>query len=468
MSANESTSPICHDSWRRLFDVEVIAAMLSEHPRAGEKLGAAPYEVRVERYWPQGAPKVRGIQVEWSVRARTGETSALFGQQRLDGKPQRARPPSEDTSRDPGHGNEPARGVFLRSADGRLLIHSPECDPILSQLATCLNAEDMGPRLSAFGFHGRGATAGLHCRLAGYRANRRAAIGYRFEPTQPLDPSLMGKTFRDSRGRELIQRHILVSEALRTVCGKRVRVPAPVGFDESLRLGVFFWMPGASLETVPHDGNRWMDAAVEAIGAIHELKLSGLPCFTAEDEARIVRRWGHALEQVAPELHTGVRTMIDRLLMRSGEIKTRHPRAIHRDFYDKQVVVDEGGVTVLDLDTLSLGDACVDLGNLLAHLYLKSLQHGESAGGFQSDAAAFLERYESRCGRVDRGTLGFFTASAFFRLGAVHSFRSHTQTFVPALWSAARALTEGGPLGWEQIGVPGKRSGQDCCVRGAA
>ena len=67
---------------------------------------------------------------------------------------------------------------------------------------------------------------------------------------------------------------------------------------------------------------------------------------------------------------------------------------VHRDFHDKQVVVQEhGGIGVLDFDTLSLGEPAVDVANALAHFELRALQGICSMAAARAAASAFLEGY---------------------------------------------------------------------------
>lgn len=47
---------------------------------------------------------------------------------------------------------------------------------------------------------------------------------------------------------------------------------------------------------------------------------------------------------------------------------------LHRDLHDKQLLIDDCRVGMLDVDTLGLGDPALDLGNLLAHLDLRVQQ----------------------------------------------------------------------------------------------
>jgi hypothetical protein len=67
---------------------------------------------------------------------------------------------------------------------------------------------------------------------------------------------------------------------------------------------------------------------------------------------------------------------------------------VHRDFHDKQVVVQEdGAIGVLDFDTLSLGEPALDVANALAHFELRSLQGLCTPATARETSRAFLEGY---------------------------------------------------------------------------
>lgn len=57
------------------------------------------------------------------------------------------------------------------------------------------------------------------------------------------------------------------------------------------------------------------------------------------------------------------------LVIGAGPVRGRS--LLHRDLHDKQLLVDDGRIGMLDVDTLVMGDAALDLGNLLAHLDLR-------------------------------------------------------------------------------------------------
>lgn len=104
----------------------------------------------------------------------------------------------------------------------------------------------------------------------------------------------------------------------------------------------------------------------------------GLPQHGLEAEQRIVDDWLMRMmlsEQVssncALELHQRSRQLCSRLAARGAAPLS----LLHRDLHDKQVLFTPQGPALLDFDTLALGDAALDLGNVLAHLRLRACQH---------------------------------------------------------------------------------------------
>jgi aminoglycoside phosphotransferase (APT) family kinase protein len=98
------------------------------------------------------------------------------------------------------------------------------------------------------------------------------------------------------------------------------------------------------------------------------------------------------------------------------------PVPIHRDLHDKQVLVEPGGgIGVLDFDTLALGDPALDLGNLLAHLDLRALQHRCSEVDAERLGAALLDGYGTRTTLRERAAA--YAQATRVRLACVYAFR---------------------------------------------
>ncbi len=59
---------------------------------------------------------------------------------------------------------------------------------------------------------------------------------------------------------------------------------------------------------------------------------------------------------------------------------------IHRDFYDKQLIVDGDSVALLDFDNLAIGDRAQDYGNFLGHCRLRQLQEPHNSQNINNGA----------------------------------------------------------------------------------
>ena len=404
------------------------------------------HDVRVDRCWPIGLPQPSGFAMEWSFSTR-GRRFSVYGE--LDGRRKRhsAGRACRGESARPHLTADGLRSLDFRVNGSSLTLRSPDQDALLPQLSVCLDSRIMSDRLAAFGLRGGGggpASVRFRCRLGGYRPGRRATMRFGRGPASGQGSHLCGKTFRDGRGRPLIEQHLRISEELRRACGGRVRVPSPVGFDEELGLALFAWMPGRRGESLIAAQESVLDAAAEALSVLHELPPQDRPEFSAEDEQLIVDRWRRVIERLLPEAATDAQSLAALLADASKHVRRLDVATIHRDFYEKQIILSSNCITVLDLDTLACGDAAVDLGNFAAHLLLRVLVSGRTRQEHQALVDRFLSVYEQRRGKTDPFQLSYYTASSLFRLGAVHSLRTATSGFREALWDAARRQLEYG------------------------
>jgi Ser/Thr protein kinase RdoA (MazF antagonist) len=113
---------------------------------------------------------------------------------------------------------------------------------------------------------------------------------------------------------------------------------------------------------------------------------------------------------------------------------------VHRDFNDTQILIDDDGrVGLLDFDSLSVGEAALDLANFIVHLEVRVLMGRFSAELARKVTAALLEGYGA-------------DADVYHRLrayaDAVHLRRACKKALAPRKAHAVPAA-----LGW--IGQPG-------------
>ncbi len=421
----------------RFFDPTTVADLLSRalgpDAAAGRTVGAA----RAERCWPGRNGQ---FAFEWSFALGRGPRRTLFGVVPAD-----TTTAESLETRVPEWTPEGPRGVCAYLPDCKLLVHSPDADPGLCQLSECLTPGRMAARLRPYwgGAVGRKSAAepAVDCRLLGYRAGRRAAIAYRQRRRGRGSAALLGKTFRDGRGERLAELHRQLGPQLAWHSHGRVLAPSAADYLPDVRMVLFDWAVGDSATDRLEARGQIVGAAVEVLATLHRTELDGLPVFTVDEERRIMKRWHRALRHVDPSVADAAAPLLEGLLAAAETVAPAPQRTIHRDFHDRQIIVHDQTTTLLDLDTLARGDPCVDLGNLVAHLYLAALMAEPSARGFAALTRDVARQYERQLEPVNRRTLAFFSGTALFRVGAVHALRTTTRRHSAALWAqAARVL----------------------------
>jgi hypothetical protein len=80
-------------------------------------------------------------------------------------------------------------------------------------------------------------------------------------------------------------------------------------------------------------------------------------------------------------------------------------------------------VTLLDLDLAHPGDPAEDVGNLMAHLVLRSLQAGRGLPPGRADAERFLGAYVRSTGSPTDGAVIGSGARTLLRLACLYRFR---------------------------------------------
>ncbi len=163
-------------------------------------------------------------------------------------------------------------------------------------------------------------------------------------------------------------------------------------------------------------------AAGQTLQGLHALPGDGLTPHTVAREREVVRGWLRHLRAYAPREAEELRPALGVVEALLRDLPPLAARPIHRDCYDRQIVAcDDGGIGMLDFDTLALGDPALDLANLLVHLELRVLQGICTAERARQASAAVLAGY--RPGSDLRARLPAYAAATRLRLACVYSFR---------------------------------------------
>jgi aminoglycoside phosphotransferase (APT) family kinase protein len=175
-----------------------------------------------------------------------------------------------------------------------------------------------------------------------------------------------------------------------------------------------------------------------AVRALHDTALpAGLPVHGPQDERRVLDGWLARRGWHAGPLPAEVPALAERVGRRLCA-EPAEPVLIHRDLHDKQLTVTaDGGVGLLDLDTLAVGEAALDLGNLLAHLELRALQGRCTPGQAGDLAAALVDGY--RPSAQVRRRLPAYLAASRLRLWCVYAFRPRWRPLLDTLLARVEA-----------------------------
>lgn len=205
------------------------------------------------------------------------------------------------------------------------------------------------------------------------------------------------------------------------------RTPQVLAVDESAGSVTTAALPGVSLHDLlgSNDAIPACLAAGAALARLHRAPLpSGLTVHRSADERRVVARWRHLADshglQLASFDSAGNPTALPPDELAQHEVAAEERTLIHRDFHDKQIIIDSHGTAgVLDFDLMAVGDPMLDLANLLVHLKLRAVQ------GLVADAptlrAAVLVGYQPTPEQQRR--MPALEQTTWARLAAVYAFR---------------------------------------------
>jgi hypothetical protein len=204
--------------------------------------------------------------------------------------------------------------------------------------------------------------------------------------------------------------------------------------------GLLLWseLRGIAMSELPGGGDLEQAARLAggALAALHAaeppqaVRAHG-PC----EEIAMLERWAGFAAQFAPAYGACAQALLPELGERLAALPTLR-RTVHRDFYDKQVIVSAGRAGLLDFDTLAVGDPALDLANALVHFELRALQGLYDEEHARAAAAALLDGYEGVSGapgadKTER--IGIYAAATRLRLACVYSFRPPWRRHVAAL-----------------------------------
>lgn len=278
--------------------------------------------------------------------------------------------------------------------------------------------------------------------------------------------SVYGKLFRGRRGERLFGRHRWLHQHLPGA----LDVPEPLGYHRRRRFLLMAELPGQSLAASlshPPSGGALDDTLARCgrmLAALHALRPPGdqaaaaRPSVPGQERDALFERHGAQEElgvlaraddrvELAP-WSPATRARFERLrreisgrlsgsaggigntggvgspdsasaVGRGGAI-ARPEGLFHRDLYPQQIIVGRSRCGLVDLDELCVGPGELDLGNLLAHLFLDEAQGAGAPRGRADGTARAILRGYARVGPFDSQAVLAYLGASVLRLATLN------------------------------------------------
>jgi aminoglycoside phosphotransferase (APT) family kinase protein len=280
-----------------------------------------------------------------------------------------------------------------------------------------------------------------------YVPARRCQLRYMFRRNGRVW-QLLGKMFREGRGETLFEDMQSVAGHFERHAPVDLTSPPPLAYLPEWNMVLQTHFPGSTLYQLMHQGLARDDAMAGAARSVSHLHSASFPLgvrYSMEDEltllSRSVAQLRHA--RLADDRFSSLLARIEEC---SKQISFLALVPVHRDFYDKQLLIHDGTTALIDLDTLALGPPEIDLANFLAHLELRRLQGVLGSQQAAVWAALFFKEYD-RCSTVsiDPQLIRFFMIATFLRLACKYRLKQHDKALAGGLLVLAASALQAFP-----------------------
>lgn len=167
----------------------------------------------------------------------------------------------------------------------------------------------------------------------------------------------------------LLYRHVALTGAA-SESGAAPIVPRVVGASVEEGILAVEWNRGQSLiESLKAESPcEVMKELAAVVVSLHATSLPALDLITPRDIASAVREAAGQLALACPTRAAQVGSLVRELEDRLGMITPGNPVSLHNDLHFDQVRIKRGGITLLDLERMAVGDALIDVANLVTQL----------------------------------------------------------------------------------------------------
>ena len=276
----------------------------------------------------------------------------------------------------------------------------------------------------------------LEAEVLTYKPSRRLTIRYRLHWSTDGAITVYGKSFPNGVDDQIVEVSEALEEAVTRDQPAALRFPRIVG--RVARWNMLLWKgsPGIAVHDLlgAEGAEEAVEIAGQCLGELHRSSIDWPRVHDRRREFETLRSWIKAV--ATADVARGGR--IYRALQRLMEWEPDEGELVpsHRDFYDKQLLIDGRHGSLLDLETASRAEPELDVANFLAHLELRTFQ-GRELGG-RGLLQRFTDSYAAHRAELSEERLLWYRASTFLRLACVYFFRTESHELADRLLAEAR------------------------------
>lgn len=317
-------------------------------------------------------------------------------------------------------------GPLSHLADLDMVVWAFPNDPQLPHLAKVMDAKAVRcflPYESLEQLDGPEDLAPVAVEVLHYYPEERCTARYLLDSrrAEPQTLALIGKTYRDDRGREVYHCMQQLWQAAQR-CGD-FAVAEPLGYNDAIKT---VWqknmagVPALKVVTAAN-GAEWLTRIAGGLASLHRNLPANVACAGRSDPAADlpskVEKLGQAFPDLLAPLQALQQQLEQRVPLRHGSRQT----FIHGDFHLRQLLADRQRVVFLDFDECAAGDPLRDLASFLVDLHFYDFAPAEVTGL----GAAFLRAYIDASGwEVRRADLAWHIRLQWFTK-AYRVYRRH-------------------------------------------
>jgi aminoglycoside phosphotransferase (APT) family kinase protein len=245
------------------------------------------------------------------------------------------------------------------------------------------------------------------------------------------DWRFIGKTYRspDEAKRDFHLMRTLHDNGFGKDATDNVWAPSPVAYLPDHNMVLMETIPGQALskiQTSPEFADH-IGLAGRALAKFHRTSLELPRKHRPEDEIAGLKTYAERAAKVFPDLTAAFDAKLDEIERMSREVTSDRLALVHRDFNFSNLIVENGGIGVIDFDAACNGSAALDVGGFLARLKWAALRRSWPGEKQQANARNFLEAYGAPAMVELADEIRFYYRSFLLRLGyfSVHRPRFH-------------------------------------------